>query len=147
MPYEPLAILHLMTVVPAFFLGTFLLARRKGTPVHKSLGKVYLGLMMVTGCITLLMPAQVGPRLFNHFGFIRSFSVLALYSAPTAILAIRKGNLKAHRSRMIGLYIGGILIAGGFAFAPGRMLNDWLFGTVTAVETDTVASAQAVEQR
>jgi uncharacterized membrane protein len=28
---------------------------------------------------------------------------------------------------MIGLYIGGILIAGSFAFMPGRLMNQWLF--------------------
>jgi uncharacterized membrane protein len=29
---------------------------------------------------------------------------------------------------MLGLYFGGILIAGAFAFTPGRMLHAWLFG-------------------
>lgn len=29
---------------------------------------------------------------------------------------------------MLGLYIGGILIAGTLAFAPGRMLHRWLMG-------------------
>jgi uncharacterized membrane protein len=29
---------------------------------------------------------------------------------------------------MLGLYLGGILIAGAFAFSPGRMLHAWLFG-------------------
>ena len=25
--------------------------------------------------------------------------------------------------------LGGLLLAGAFAFAPGRLLHDWLFGT------------------
>ena len=54
--------LQLATVVPAFLIGTYLLGRRKGTPRHRQLGRIYLLLMMVTGLVTLFMPAQVGPR-------------------------------------------------------------------------------------
>jgi uncharacterized membrane protein len=128
MSYTQLAYLHLATVVPAFAIGAFQLFRRKGTPSHKLLGKIYMVLMLATGLITLAMPAEVGPRLLGHFGFIHAFSLLALYSVPAAYLAARRGNIKAHRANMIGLYIGGILIAGAFAFSPGRMLHTWLFG-------------------
>jgi uncharacterized membrane protein len=127
MTYEQLSWLHLATTVPAFLLGTFLLLRRKGTPTHKLLGRVYLLLMIATGLTTLFMPAQVGPRFLGHFGFIHLFSLLALYSAPSAYLAARRGDIKSHRGSMIGLYVGGILIAGAFAFSPGRVLHDWLF--------------------
>jgi uncharacterized membrane protein len=127
MTYEQLSWLHLATIVPAFLLGTFLLLRRKGTPTHKLLGRVYLLLMIATGLTTLFMPAQVGPRFLGHFGFIHLFSLLALYSAPSAYLAARRGDIKSHRGSMIGLYVGGILIAGAFAFSPGRVLHDWLF--------------------
>mgnify|MGYP000085313251 FL=1 len=127
MTYEQLSWLHLATIMPAFLLGTFLLLRRKGTPTHKLLGRVYLLLMIATGLTTLFMPAQVGPRFLGHFGFIHLFSLLALYSAPSAYLAARRGDIKSHRGSMIGLYVGGILIAGAFAFSPGRVLHDWLF--------------------
>ncbi len=129
MNYDQLTMLHLATILPAFLIGTYLMVRRKGTPNHRLLGKIYLSLMVITAVVTLFMPAQVGGRLFNHFGFIHAFSLLALYSAPTAFLAARRGNIKAHRGSMIGLYVGGILIAGAFTFAPGRLLHDWVFGT------------------
>jgi uncharacterized membrane protein len=128
MTYTQLAYLHLATVLPAFAIGVFQLLRRKGTPSHKLLGKIYMILMLATGLITLAMPAEVGPRIFGHFGFIHAFSFLTLYSAPAAYFAIRRGNIKVHRANMIGLYVGGILIAGSFALAPGRMLHEWLFG-------------------
>lgn len=128
MTYTQLAYLHLTTVVPAFVIGAFQLLRRKGTPSHKLLGKIYMLLMLATAVITLAMPAEVGPRFLGHFGFIHGFSLLALFSVPFAFIAARRGNIKAHRSAMLGLYIGGILIAGAFAFAPGRMLHEWLFG-------------------
>ena len=128
MTYTQLAYLHLATVVPAFAIGIFQLFRRKGTPSHKLLGKIYMVLMLATGFITLAMPAEVGPRFLGHFGFIHAFSFLTLYSVPAAYFAARRGNIKVHRANMIGLYVGGILIAGAFAFSPGRMLHEWLFG-------------------
>lgn len=128
MTYTQLAYLHLATVVPAFVIGAFQLLRRKGTPSHKLLGKIYMVLMLGTAFITLAMPAEVGPRFLGHFGFIHAFSFLALFNVPLAFIAARRGNIKAHRGAMIGLYVGGILIAGAFAFSPGRMLHEWLFG-------------------
>lgn len=128
MTYTQLAYLHLATVVPAFAIGAVQLLRRKGTPSHKVLGKIYMLFMLATALITLAMPAEVGPRFLNHFGFIHIFSFLALFSVPIAYFAARHGNIQAHRGAMIGLYVGGILIAGAFAFSPGRMLHKWLFG-------------------
>ncbi len=128
MTYLQLTYLHLATVVPAFAIGALQLFRRKGTPSHKLLGRIYMLLMLATGLVTLVMPAEVGPRFLNHFGFIHAFSFLALFNVPAAYLAIRRGNIKVHRRLMLGLYLGGILIAGAFAFSPGRMLHTWLFG-------------------
>ena len=128
MTYLQLAYLHLGTVFPAFLIGTFLLLNRKGTPAHKVLGKIYMSLMLVTAIVTLFMSAGVGPTLLGHFGFIHLFSFLVFYLVPTAYLALRGGNIKKHRDSMIGLYVGGILIAGGFTFVPGRLLHSWLIG-------------------
>jgi uncharacterized membrane protein len=87
-----------------------------------------MSLMLVTAVVTLFMSAEIGPTLLGHFGFIHLFSLLVFYSVPTAYLAIRSGNIKKHRDSMIGLYVGGILIAGGFTFVPGRLLHTWLIG-------------------
>ena len=127
MTYTQLAYFHLATVLPAFFVGGLQFLRRKGTPAHRSLGKVYMACMVATGLITLAMPARVGPQLLNHFGVIHIFSLMALISVPVAYFAARRGDLRIHRYSMISLYIGGILIAGTFAFSPGRMLHEWLF--------------------
>ena len=127
MSYTQLAYFHLATVLPAFVLGVFQLLGRKGTRVHKLLGKIYMLLMLATGLITLAMPAEVGPQILHHFGFIHIFSLMALLSVPIAYAAVRRGYIQAHRFAMISLYVGGVLIAGAFAFSPGRMLHAWLF--------------------
>ncbi len=127
MSYLNLAYVHLATVLPCFIIGAWLLLRRKGTALHKRLGRVYAVLILLTALVTLPMPAAVGPRLLNHFGFIHLFSVLVLVSVPAALYSIRRGNVAAHRGHMTGVYMGGILIAGTFALMPGRLLHTWLF--------------------
>jgi uncharacterized membrane protein len=129
MNYEQLMCVHLVTVVPCFFIGGILLLISKGTPRHKLWGKIYLCLMLFTATVTLFMPAKVGPQFFGHFGYIHLFSFLTLYTGPTAIIAIRKGNLHSHKRKMILLYFGAILIAGGFTFFPGRFLHQVFFGS------------------
>jgi len=128
MSYVQLAYLHLATILPAFVLGTYLLLKPKGTKPHKLLGKIYMLLMLATALVTLFMPARVGTRLFDHFGFIHAFSVWTLFSVTGGYVAIRYGNIEGHKYAMIGLYCGGILIAGSLAFEPGRLIHGWLFG-------------------
>ena len=125
--YLNLAYAHLATILPAFLIGTYMMIARKGSPLHRALGKTYMIFMLVTALITLFMPGTGSARVLNHFGFIHLFSFLTLYSVPTAYFAARSHNVKKHRNNMIGLYVGGLLIAGAFTFSPGRLLHTWLF--------------------
>ena len=129
MDYLRFAYLHLATVLPAFVLGTIIMFGRKGTPQHKAIGRVYMALMATTAILTLFMKAQVGPTLFGHFGYIHLLSLLTIWTVPAALIAAKNGRIKVHRQNMMGLCVGGLLLAGAFAFAPGRLLHDWLFGT------------------
>lgn len=128
MTYMQLTYLHLGSLVPAFVIGTYLLLNRKGTPVHRFLGKIYMGLMLFAAFITFFMEALVGPKFLNHFGFIHLLSLLVLYTVPTSYRAIRVGNIKLHKHKMVGLYVGALLIAGAFTLSPGRLIHSWLFG-------------------
>ena len=128
MTYLHLTYLHLATIAPAFLLGTYLLINQKGTNKHRQHGKIYMGLMLITAFITLFMSAKVGPTLFNHFGAIHLLSVLVFYTVPAAYLAAKNGEVVKHKSNMLGLYIGGLLIAGTFTLMPGRLLHYWIFG-------------------
>ena len=118
---------HLATILPAFVIGTYLMAARKGTDNHRLAGKFYLSLMFISAVVTLWMPAFVGPQWLGHFGFIHLFSILTIASVPVALIAVKVGNTRLHIGSMIGLYTGGLLIAGAFAFSPGRLLHRWLF--------------------
>lgn len=128
MTYTQLMYFHLLTIVPCVFMGAYLLIVSKGTNLHRLIGKIYMSLMMITAVTTLFMPAQVGPQFLGHFGYLHLFSVLTIYSVPTALIAIRKGQVNKHKWKMILLYFGAIVIAGGFTFVPGRYLYELFFG-------------------
>lgn len=125
--YKTLLFTHLVTVLPCIIIGGYLLISKKGGKVHRKLGRVYMVLMLFTAIVTLFMPAQVGGQFLNHFGWIHLFSFLTIWTVPTAYLAIKKGNVKAHKRKMILLYFGAIVIAGAFTLAPGRYLNEVFF--------------------
>ena len=97
---------HLLTVVPCIFIGAYVLLTKKGSYKHRLIGKIYLSLMFFTAIISLFLPAQVGSQFLNHFGWIHLFSILTLYTVPTAIFAIKKGNIKYHKRKMLLLYFG-----------------------------------------
>lgn len=122
----PLAVkLHLATVLPAFALGTWLLLlSRKGSPAHRVAGAIYLILMGLTAVDALFVRSLDPP----HLSVVHLFVPLTLVSAVAALWAIRRGNVRAHRAWMLGLYVGGLLVAGAFTLAPGRLLHRIFLG-------------------
>lgn len=121
--------LHLWTVLPCVPLGLALFFMRKGTQRHRRLGGIYMGLMLFTATVALFMPARTfGYKLFGHFGWIHSFSVLTIVVIPFSLRALRRGNVRRHKIGMVLLYVGALIIAGGFTLVPGRYLHGVLFG-------------------
>jgi uncharacterized membrane protein len=114
--------IHLFTIAPAIPLGAFVLWGRKGGARHKMLGRIWAGLMVVSASSTFWLQSLSG-----GFSFIHLLSILTLASVPYAILHARRGNIRAHRNAMRGVYFG--LIAAGLMTAlPGRLLNSLLLG-------------------
>jgi len=125
----PLAVqIHLLTVVPAFLIGTWLIFFSvKGKTLHRALGYTYLSLMTVTSITALFIhEANAG----GPFGWslIHLFVPLTLLGVVGAIVNARRHNIPGHRGAMLGVYFGGILIAGTLAFIPGRIMHQMFFG-------------------
>lgn len=126
----PLAIqIHVAAVVPAAVLGAYMLWARKGTPAHRLLGKVWLGLMVVAALSSFFIHTI---NLFLGFSPIHLLSVYVLYGSWRAIRAARSGRIREHRLNVIGMYVGGILVAGGFTLLPGRLMHEVMFTWPTA---------------
>ncbi len=119
----PIALaIHVATVIPALFLGGFVLWSRKGTVLHKILGRIWAMLMMITAISSFWLH-----DLFGAIGPIHIFSVLTIISIPRAIWAIRKGNVRVHQRAMVSPYVG-LIVAGLFSFLPGRLMGMLVFG-------------------
>ena len=113
---------HLATVLPAVPLGAYVLWGRKGDARHRLLGRIWAMLMVVTALSSFGLRGLTG-----QFSLIHLLSLLTLVAIPRAIWQARRGNIKAHRRTMRNVYIG-LLVAGLFAFLPGRILGTALFG-------------------
>jgi len=121
--------LHVFTVVPAFFLGTWLIFfSRKGARRHRAVGYVYLSLMTITAITALWIHEIPAIDIVYGFGPIHIFSIVTLSGVVGALRGAWTHNIKMHRSSMLGVYIGGLLIAGTFAFLPGRIMHAMVFG-------------------
>jgi uncharacterized membrane protein len=128
MHYVLLTYLHLTTVLLAFFVGTYILLKRKGTPTHRILGRLFMILMLSTAFISLFMPASGDTRIFGHFGFNHLFVIPVAIFIPRAYFAVKRGDIKTHKGSVVGVYVGALLIAGAVAiFTPGRLIHGWLF--------------------
>lgn len=119
--------LHLITVIPAFIIGTYqIFFSTKGAPLHRALGWTYLTLMSITAATTLFIHS-VNPHGFLGLSPIHLFVPLTAWGVYGAISGARTHNIKRHRGAMVGLYIGGLLIAGSLAFLPGRVMHQIFF--------------------
>ncbi|MEQ8410045.1 MAG: DUF2306 domain-containing protein [Erythrobacter sp.] len=119
-------IVHVATVLPAIPLGGWLLLSRKGGRLHRTLGRVWVGLMVTTALAALFI-GQGGGAL--HISPIQVFVPLTLAASWKLVTAARRGDIKTHRKEVLILFLGALTIPGLVAFAmPGRMMNTWLFG-------------------
>jgi uncharacterized membrane protein len=121
--------IHLATIIPSFFLGTWLLfASRKGSRLHRGLGFLYLSLMTITATAAIFI------RDLNHgnFSFFHLFIPLTYWGVFGALWNVRRRDINGHKRAMLGLYIGGILVAGALTFSPGRMMHRIFLGRASS---------------
>jgi uncharacterized membrane protein len=123
----PLAIqIHLATVLPAFAIGTWqILVSKKGARLHRGFGFVYLSLMTVTAVAAFFIRGPDGSMSLIHL-----FIPLTFFGVFAALWNVRRGDIAGHKRAMLGLYFGGILIAGTLAFMPGRIMHQLVFGSL-----------------
>lgn len=117
--------LHVATVIPAAIIGAVVLFFPKGTPLHRLLGKIWVVLMVVTSFSTFFIHEL---NVFYGFSQIHLMSLFTIYGCLQSVYFARRGDIKRHMRIMQGVYLGGIVIAGGFTFLPGRIMNGVVFG-------------------
>jgi uncharacterized membrane protein len=126
---SPAIILHVATVVPAALIGTYLIfVSRKGAPWHRVLGYVYLVLISITAVTTLWIHSLMPKGPFFGFSPVHLLIPLTLFGVYGALRSARAHKIARHRAAMLGVYFGGIMIAGALTFLPGRIMHGIFFG-------------------
>jgi len=121
--------IHVATVIPAFFIGTWLIIfSRKGTKAHRVGGTIYFALMVATS-ITAIFVRSLNPNgPFFGFSAIHLLIPLTLYGLYGVVRGALTGNIAMHRRAVFGTYFGALVIAGGFTLLPGRIMHAVFFG-------------------
>lgn len=129
---------HVATVLPAAVLGAVLLARPKGTPAHRLLGKVWLLLMVATSVSTFFIH---GINTVAGFSPIHLLSAYVIVGSVMAVFAARRRDIRAHRGHVAGMYFGGIVVAGLFTLVPGRTMGAMTFDGSSALASGVAIAA------
>ncbi|MEQ8587207.1 MAG: DUF2306 domain-containing protein [Thalassobaculaceae bacterium] len=118
--------LHALVALFALVAGAIQLAAPKGTIGHRVLGFAWVSAMAAVAASSFWIHTfrWVGP-----FSAIHLLSVLVLYTLVYSILSVRRGNIRAHRSSMVSLYVLALLLTGAFTLLPGRAMHAVVFGS------------------
>ena len=116
---------HALIAFIAVLVGGIQLYMPKGTFTHQCLGYVWVSLLLYVSLSSFFI-SQL--RTFGYFSYIHILSIATLYFLYTAVISVRRGNIKRHERGMKLLYILALLITGAFTFFPGRIMYKVIFG-------------------
>lgn len=112
--------IHAIAAIAAFVLGIAQFAAPKGTLPHRTVGWVWVGLMTLVS-ITAFFIHEI--RLWGRWSPIHLLAIFTLIMLPLAVRHARRHSVENHRRVMISIFFGALLVAGGFAFFPGRIMH------------------------
>jgi uncharacterized membrane protein len=116
---------HAVAAMAAFVIGLVQFVGPKGTLPHRTLGFLWMALML-TVAITSFWIHEI--RLLGPWSPIHLLSIWVLLMVPLAIYYARKGRVRGHAMTVIGMFAGGLVVAGLFTFVPGRIMHAVAFG-------------------
>src|SRR6266571_1482595 len=122
--------LHAMAAMAAFALGIAQFAAPKGTIPHRTVGWIWVGLMLAVALSSFLIH-QI--RLWGPWSPIHLLSIFTLITLPLAVWAAHRHRVASHRLAMTSIFLGALVIAGAFALLPGRIMHEVVFGPAPAV--------------
>ena len=117
---------HLASALAALVLGPVPLWSRKGSPLHRRMGYLWVLLMLAAATTSIFIRDQ-GRWAWAGFSPIHLLTVVTFVGVGTALAAALRGQIAAHRRGMRQLYIGACVVAGLFTLLPGRFLGNLLW--------------------
>jgi uncharacterized membrane protein len=125
---SPAVKIHLATIAGAILVAVILMSGVKGSRLHRALGWGWAGFMLTTAISALFIHAPTQLPSIGGVGLLHVFSAVTLVIVPLGVLAARRHDVARHARTMTGLVVGGLGVAGLFAFLPGRLLWTVFFG-------------------
>jgi uncharacterized membrane protein len=116
---------HAFAAMTAFALGVVQLAAPKGTLPHRTLGWIWV-LLMLSVAISSFWIHQI--RLVGPWSPIHLLSIFVLITVPLAVWKAHQHRVADHRRIMISVFSGALVIAGLLALLPGRIMHAVVFG-------------------
>lgn len=117
--------LHASTAMLSLLLGVFILARPKGSLVHRALGYAWL-VGMALAVLSSLFISQI--RLWGPFSPIHLLSVFTIFSLLYGWHAARRHDRRTHKITMIATWVGALGLNFWFTLLPGRVMHELFFG-------------------
>ncbi|WP_063683370.1 DUF2306 domain-containing protein [Bradyrhizobium stylosanthis] len=117
--------LHAFAAMAAFVLGLVQFAAPKGTLPHRTIGWIWVGLMVVVAASSFWIH---GIRMVGPFGPIHLLSIFTLVVLPLAVWRAHTHRVADHRRMMIFIFAGALVVAGLFTLVPGRIMHRVIFG-------------------
>jgi uncharacterized membrane protein len=117
--------LHAFAAMTAFVLGAVQLAAPKGTLPHRTLGWIWIALMVIVAGSSFWIH-QI--RLLGPWSPIHLLSIFTLIVLPLGVWMAHRHRVADHRRIMILIFSGALVIAGLFTLLPGRIMHAVVFG-------------------
>ena len=108
----------------AIILGGFQLIMKKGGILHRILGRVWLGLMLIVAFSSFFIHKI---ELWGAYSPIHLLSLWTIFSVGLAVYYVRVGNIRRHKQVMIAFYWLALILTGFFTLLPGRVMHQVLF--------------------
>lgn len=117
---------HALAAMTAFVLGVVQFAAPKGTLPHRTIGWIWVGLMMSVAASSFWIH-QI--RLIGPWSPIHLLSIFTLLVVPLGVWRAHRHEIADHRGIMILTFSGALVIAGLFTLLPGRIMHTVVFGS------------------
>jgi uncharacterized membrane protein len=121
----PATQLHAFAALAAFGLGVVQLAAPKGTLPHRTIGWIWVALMVIVTATSFFIHDL---HIWGRWSPIHLLTILTLATLPLAVVHARRHRVERHRNAMISIFIGALVVAGLFTLLPGRIMHAVVFG-------------------
>ena len=119
--------LHAFAAMAALLLGIVQIAAPKGTLPHRTLGWVWVVLLLSISVSSFWIHGHSW-RLWRTWSPIHLLSIFTPIMLLVGVVSARRHNVLGHKITMVSIFIGALVIAGLFTLVPGRIMHQAVFG-------------------